>query len=108
MLFSASGAHAQCTPLGLNPGPDFPAQAAVTAVAGVSASVGSLISSIHSTNTAFLTQSSAFIGSPPNPQPDQPGGGVWARGIGGHLTYGSTPTGGNIKLCGPNPRHPNF
>src|SRR5215813_14248601 len=103
MLFSASAAHAQCTPIGLNPGPDFPTKAAVTAVAGVSAYVGSLVSSIHSTNTTFLTQSSAFIGSPPNPQPDQPGGGVWARGIGGHLTYGTIATAGNINFGGPVP-----
>jgi len=103
MLFSASAAHAQCTPVGLNPWPGFPTQAAATAVAGVAASVGSLISSIHSTNTTFLTQSSAFIGSPPNPQPDQPGGGVWARGIGGHLTYGTTATAGNINFGGPVP-----
>jgi opacity protein-like surface antigen len=103
MMFSAPAAHAQCTPVGLNPGPDFPTKAAVTAVAGVSAYVGSLVSSIHSTNTAFLTQSSALIGSPPNPQPDQPGGGAWARGIGGHLTYGTTATAGNINFGGPIP-----
>jgi len=103
MLFPTSTAHAQCTAVGLNPGPGFPTGAAVTAVAGVSASVGSLVSSIHSTNTTFLTQSSAFIGSPPNPQPDQPGGGVWARGIGGHLTYGTIATAGNINFGGPVP-----
>src|SRR5215813_13581841 len=103
MLFPISAAHAQCTAVGLNPGPGFPTGAAVTAVAGVSASVCSLVSSIHSTNTTFLTQSSAFIGSPPNPQPDQPGGGVWARGIGGHLTYGTIATAGNINFGGPVP-----
>ena len=63
------------------------------AVAGVSASVGSLVSSIHTANTGFLTQSSAFIGSPADPQPDQQGGGVWARGIGGHMTSRSTSNG---------------
>src|SRR5439155_13125898 len=62
----------------------FAGQAAVAAVAAVSASVGSLVSSINSVNTTFLTQSTAFIGSPANPQPDQTGGGVWARGAGGH------------------------
>src|SRR5262245_46886931 len=103
MLFSASGAHAQCTPVGLNPGPDFPTKAAVTAVAGVSAYVGSLVSSIHSTNTVFLTQSSAFIGSPPDPQPAQPGGGEVARGLGDHITYGTTATAGNINFGGPVP-----
>ena len=48
--------------------------------------MGSLITSIHSANTAFLSQSSAFIGSPADPQPDQQGGGAWARGVGGHLS----------------------
>src|SRR5215831_4905879 len=101
MLFPTSTAHAQCTAVGLNPGPGFPTGAAVTAVAGVSASVGSLVSSINSVDTVFLTQSSAFIGSPTNPQPDQQGGGVWARGVGGHLTYGTTATAGNISFGGP-------
>lgn len=102
-LFSASAAQAQCTPVGLNPGPGFPAQAAVTAVAGVSAYVGSLVASIHSSNTAFLSQSGAFIGAPANPQPDQQGGGAWARGIAGHLSYGTTATAGNINFGGPVP-----
>ena len=57
-LFSASAAQAQCTPVGFNPGPDFPTQAAATAIAGVSAYVGTLVSSIHSANTAFLPDGS--------------------------------------------------
>jgi Autotransporter beta-domain len=61
------------------------------------------LSKIHSANTAFLSQSSAFIGSPPNPQPDQQGGGAWARGIGGHLSYGTTATAGKINFGGPVP-----
>lgn len=54
--------------------------------------VNSLVSAINTANTAFLTQSSAFIGSPANPNPDQLGGGAWARGIGGQFTYNSTAT----------------
>ena len=100
-LFSVSAAKAQCTPVGLDPGASFPTQAAATAIAGVSAYVGSLVSSIHSANTAFLAQSSAFVAAPPNPQPDQPGGGVWARGVGGHLSFGTTATAGNINFGGP-------
>ncbi len=108
MLFSASAAHAQCTAVGVNiTSPNLPpavagvvTQAAGMAVANVSASVGALVSSINSANTAFLTQSSAFIGSPANPQPDQPGGGVWARGVGGHITYSTTATAGNISFGG--------
>ena len=83
MLFSSSAVQAQCVgeqalsaPTGLN-------STVAMAVAGVSASVNALVTSINTANTAFLTQSSAFIGSPANPQPDQEGGGVWARGVGG-------------------------
>jgi opacity protein-like surface antigen len=102
-LFSGLAAQAQCTAVGLNTTPLGPVvtQAAGMAVANVSASVGALVSSINSVDTAFLTQSSAFIGSPANPQPDQEGGGVWARGVGGHLTYGTTATAGNISFGGP-------
>ena len=102
-LFSGSTAQAQCTPVGLNATPLGPVvtQAAGMAVTNVSASVGALVSAINSVDTAFLTQSSAFIGSPANPQPDQQGGGVWARGVGGHLTYGTTATAGNISFGGP-------
>ena len=75
-------AEAQCTSNGLTA--PLPVGAAA-AVAGVSTSVGSLVSSIHTADTAFLTRSSAFIGSPANPQRDQPGSGVRARGIGGRM-----------------------
>jgi opacity protein-like surface antigen len=103
-LFSGSAAQAQCTSVGLNglnAQAPVVAQAAGMAVANVSASVGTLITSINSVNTAFLTQSSAFVGSPANPQPDQPGGGVWARGVGGHLSAGTTATAGNINFGTP-------
>ena len=73
------------------------------AVANVSASVGTLMTSINSVNTAFLTQSSALIGSPANPQADQQGGGVWVRGVGGHLSAGTTATAGNISFGTPQP-----
>jgi opacity protein-like surface antigen len=99
VLLSASAAHAGCASTGLNP-PAFPTQAAVTAVRGASASVGSLVSSINAGNTAFLTQSTAFIGSPANPQPDQEGGGIWSRGIGGHFSSSTTATAGNMSFGG--------
>jgi opacity protein-like surface antigen len=104
ILFSGSAAQAQCTSVGLNglnATAPVVAQAAGMAVANVSASVGTLITSINSVNTAFLTQSSAFIGSPANPQPDQQGGGVWARGVGGHLSASTTATAGNINFGTP-------
>ncbi len=104
VLFSGSAAQAQCTSVGLNglnAAAPIVAQATGMAVANVSASVGTLITSINSVNTAFLTQSSAFVGSPANPQPDQLGGGVWARGVGGHLGAGTTATAGNINFGTP-------
>ena len=54
--------------------------------------INTLVSAINVANTAFLSQSTAFIGSPPNPEPDQLGGGVWARGIGGQTDFKSTST----------------
>src|SRR5215471_17943805 len=104
MLLSCSAAEAQCTAFGLNglsAASPVVAQAAGMAVANVAASVGTLVTSINSVNTAFLTQSSAFIGSPPNPQPDQEGGGVWVRGVGGHLSASTNSTTGNISFGTP-------
>jgi opacity protein-like surface antigen len=101
-LFSGAAAQAQCTVNGLTDlskvADGRVAAAGVMAVTNVSASVGALVSSINTVNTAFLTQSSAFIGSPANPQPDQEGGGVWARGVGGHLNVSTTATAGNISF----------
>ncbi|MBO0755599.1 MAG: autotransporter domain-containing protein, partial [Bradyrhizobiaceae bacterium] len=91
----ASAAQAQCTATGTT------SLAITSAVASASSSVSTLIASINSVNTAFLTQSSAFIGSPPNPQPDQQGGGVWARGVGGHFAYSTGTTVGNLNFDGP-------
>jgi outer membrane autotransporter protein len=99
-LLSTSAAQAQCTAPGFVPPPGFPTGPAVTAVAGVSAYVGTIAAAIHSANTVFLSQSTAFVASPPNPAPDQQGGGVWARGVGGHLSFGTTATAGNINFGG--------
>jgi opacity protein-like surface antigen len=102
MLFSGSAAQAQCAATGsLQNSPLGPTVA--MAVAGVSASVNALATSINTANTAFLTQTSAFIGSPANPQPGQEDGGVWARGVGGHLSTSTTSTTGNISFGAPVP-----
>jgi opacity protein-like surface antigen len=98
-LFSISAAQAQCAATGpVVSSPDLAPWS--SAIASGSASVATIVSSINSVNTAFLTQSSAFVGSPSNPQPDQQGGGVWARGVGGHFSYGTTTIAGNINLDG--------
>ena len=61
---------------------------------GAGAAAASLAGTIGNVNTAFLTQQgSAFVSAPANPAPDQPGGGVWARAIGGEVTTNTTSTG---------------
>lgn len=62
--------------------------------------VSSLVSAINAANTAFLTQSTAFVGAPGNPAPDQEGGGVWVRGIGGEVTTKSTATTSGVSFAG--------
>lgn len=95
-LCAATGAQAQCT-------------STIPSVSGFSAasfapfstgsSLNSLVSAINAANTVFLTQSTGFIGSPSNPQPDQTGGGVWARSIGGEQTTKGT-TSSSYSLLG--------
>ena len=56
-----------------------------------SATAAAISAAIGSVNTAFLTQQgSAFVSAPADPAPDQPGGGVWARGVGGQVNITST------------------
>jgi opacity protein-like surface antigen len=62
--------------------------------AAISAAIGSI-------NTAFLTQQgSAFVSAPADPAPDQPGGGVWARGVGGQVNISSTSSSVGISTQG--------
>ena len=77
-LFAATGAQAQnCS---------FGAPSSFPSVASSAASVSSVIASTLATaSTAFLLQSTAFVGAPGNPAPDQQGGGVWVRGVGGEV-----------------------
>jgi opacity protein-like surface antigen len=64
-------------------------QSALAIPAG--AAGGAIAGAIGNVNTAFLTQQgSAFVSAPANPAPDQPGGGVWGRVIGGEVTLKST------------------
>jgi opacity protein-like surface antigen len=72
----------------------IPAGAASSALSGA----------IGSVNTIFLTQQgSAFVSAPPNPTPDQPGGGVWGRVVGGSekVTSTSSSTGTVSNAAGP-------
>jgi outer membrane autotransporter protein len=62
--------------------------------AAISAAIGSI-------NTAFLTQQgSAFVSAPADPAPDQPGGGVWARGVGGQVNISSSSNSVGISTQG--------
>jgi outer membrane autotransporter protein len=67
---------------------------------GIGASaVTSIVAATNTVNTAFLTQTTAFIGSPANPNPNQVFGGAWARGIAGEVTTKSSSTStGNLTF----------
>ncbi|SRR6266540_2589404 len=91
-LFASSGAWAQtCS--------DFvPVTPAGTAIGNTSGFVGfatsaasSLSASIANMQTVFLSnQTSAFVANPGGAGPNEQGGGVWARGVGGEATIKST------------------
>jgi outer membrane autotransporter protein len=95
-LSASSAAMAECTGTG------------ALGVGGVSpflpfsagGAVSSLVSAINTTNTAFLTQGTAFVSAPPNPVPNQEGGGVWARAVGGDITTKNTSTTSNVTAFG--------
>jgi opacity protein-like surface antigen len=88
MACSASSAFAQnCTTT--QTGTFIPNIGNLAVPAG--AAGAALSGAIGNVNTAFLTQQgSAFVSAPSNPLPDQPGGGVWARGIGGEVNLKTT------------------
>ena len=79
-LLGSSGAWAQCTTT-------LPPAAGAFLPFVQSGAVNSLVSSINTVNTAFLTQSTAFVSAPGGAKPDQQGGGAWGRVI-----VGSTDT----------------
>jgi outer membrane autotransporter protein len=62
-------------------------------VLGTGLSAGLAVSSaVSAANTAFLTQSTAFVSAPGNPKPNSEGSGVWVRGVGGELSTSNTTT----------------
>jgi hypothetical protein len=84
MILGSSGAQAQnCTAdsvvSSLGPGPSG---LGPLSSAAISTAVN-LGAALNTANAAFLTQSSAFVGNPSSPPPDQAGGGVWTRGVAG-------------------------
>ena len=96
MISASSGAFAQCTTTATGPGaPFFGAQLQGAAAAG-GAAAGAFAGALGNMSTAFLSQQgSAFVSAPNDPKPDQPGGGVWTRGVGGEVTnkFSSNSTG---------------
>src|SRR5215467_9502793 len=97
-LLGASGAWAQCTDdfnfVALNvPGAGQVSPISTLLPLGTGSTLGALTSTINSVNTAFLTTTSAFVSAPGNPQPDQQGGGVWARTVAGQVETTSTSVG---------------
>lgn len=95
MLSAANGAFAQAPPpVGVTPNCNFTQVGGInnlnTIAAPAAAVSGALAGAIGNINTIFLgQQGSAFVSAPPNPKPDQPGGGVWGRVIGGEVTLKS-------------------
>jgi opacity protein-like surface antigen len=105
-ISTGSGAFAQnCTTTTAGPGaPFFGAQLTAAAAAG-GAAAGAFAGALGNMSTAFLSQQgSAFVSAPGDPKPDQPGGGVWVRGVGGEVTnkFSSNST-GTITSAGSGP-----
>jgi outer membrane autotransporter protein len=87
-LLGLSPAQAQsCGPLPLGTPFDFRSVVSSGLAAGAA-----LSASITAADVAFLSQSTAFVGAPANPQPGQEGAGVWVRGVGGGETLKSNST----------------
>ena len=63
-----------------------------SAICGVTSAATGFTTAITTLDIAFLTQTSAFVGVPGNPLPDQMGSGFWIRGVGGQNTVSSTGT----------------
>jgi opacity protein-like surface antigen len=79
-MLAASSARAETCNV-----PTFPIGNVAT-IASIGTSVAANIAAnIATANTAFLTQSTAFVNAPSDPKPDQQGGGVWTRAVVGQV-----------------------
>jgi opacity protein-like surface antigen len=101
-MSTGSGAFAQCNTVPTGPGAQAlgPQFTAIAATGG--AASGAFAGALGNLSTAFLTQQgSAFVSAPNDPKPDQPGGGVWIRGVGGEVTNKFTSTAsGSVTATG--------
>src|SRR4029077_1911245 len=85
-LCAATGAQAQnCTTGEIGGVPNL------GTIGASAAAVGSTLgASITASSTAFLLQSSSFVGAPANPSADQQGGGIRVRGVGVEVSVKSS------------------
>jgi opacity protein-like surface antigen len=109
-ISTGSGAFAQnCTTTTTGPGAPFFGAQLTTAAAAGGAAAGAFAGALGNMSTAFLSQQgSAFVSAPGDPKPDQPGGGVWVRGVGGEVTnkFSSSSTGTITSAAGGPPFFP--
>lgn len=91
--FASTGAYAQGTNCTVtNNGAQFVSNNNQIG-AGIGQSSAAIAGTISAVETAFLTQQgSAFVSAPGNPEPNQPGGGVWVRGVTGENNISSHST----------------
>jgi outer membrane autotransporter protein len=88
-FLAPSGAMAQCSQsYGVILSGGAPAQ--IIFPLGLGNSLNALLSTINSVNTAFLTNTATFASVPSGAVPDQQGGGVWARAVGGYTETKAT------------------
>src|SRR5262245_7427602 len=91
-LLNPAGAWAQCTStlpgIVIPGGPTIDASSFLPFSRG--SAVNSIVSVLNTASTAFLTNTTAFVSAPAGPQPDQQGGGVWGRTIGGSVETKNT------------------
>jgi hypothetical protein len=93
ILFGAStAAHADCIGNLMGPSGSGVNGWGGPASNGAASVATALTTAVTTLDIAFLTQTSAFVGTPNSPQPNQLGGGVWIRGVGGQNTISSTGT----------------
>lgn len=59
---------------------------------GIGTSLNTILSTINTANTAFLTNSASFVSAPGTSESDRKSGGVWSRAIGGRVETSSTVT----------------
>jgi opacity protein-like surface antigen len=89
VISTGSGAFAQnCTTAQSGPNTINNVGQLAVPPGGASAAIAAAITSA---NSVFLTQQgSAFVSAPSNPAPYQPGGGVWAKAVGGEANVTTT------------------